>query len=83
MPMLRKVAARVSTSAVGATTAPPSAVVRFFVGKKENVVTSASDPTGRPSRVPPIEWAASSSEHRARPVQRATAARSTSIGWPP
>ena len=29
-------------------TAPPSAVVMFLVGKKENVVRSASVPTGRP-----------------------------------
>ena len=82
MPMLRNVAARVSTSGSRATTAPPSAVVRFFVGKKENVVTSASDPTGMPSRLPPIEWAASSSRTASVP---SSAARSpvASIGWPP
>ncbi len=32
----------------GPTTAPPSAVVRFLVGKNENVVTSARLPTGSP-----------------------------------
>ena len=70
MPMLRNVAARRSTSASVATTAPPSAVVRFLVGKNENVVTSASDPTGVPSRRPPIEWAASSRSSDVAPGDR-------------
>ena len=35
-------------SARGETTAPPSAVVRFLVGKNDSVVTSARSPTGRP-----------------------------------
>ena len=41
----RALYARVSDPLV---TAPPSAVVRFFVGKKENVVKSAIEPTARP-----------------------------------
>ena len=48
-----------------ATTAPPSAVVRFLVGKNENVVRSA-EVADRPAAgsVPPIECAASASSER-------------------
>jgi len=46
--MFLKVRARSSRSARVEATAPPSAVVRFFGGKNENVVRSASVPTGRP-----------------------------------
>ena len=53
----RALYARVSDPLV---TAPPSAVVRFFVGKKENVVKSAIEPTARPRYRDPIECAASS-----------------------
>ena len=42
-------------------TAPPSPVVIFFVGKNENVVMSAIEPTLRPRYVLPMECAASSS----------------------
>ena len=81
MPMFLNVAARCTTSGSRATTAPPSAVVRFLVGKNENVVTSAREPTGTPPRDPPMECAASSSRATSRP---ATTARSpsASIGCP-
>ncbi len=41
--------ARSPSSASRVATAPPSAVVMFFVGKNEKVVRSASEPTGRPA----------------------------------
>ena len=82
-PMVRKVRARASSSASALTTAPPSAVVMFFVGKKDSVVTSESDPTGMPSRLPPRACAASSRtaaptsrRPRAAPARRSGGRRS-------
>ena len=46
--MLWNRAARVARAGSEVATAPPSAVVMFLVGKNENVVRSASVPTGRP-----------------------------------